>query len=122
MTFLRRRTQRASRGQALVEMAIVLPLLILLLVMTIDFGRVFFGWVGLQNATRIGADRASQTAAAWPTANGPDEELAREQYVSQIEGDLRSVNCTPDSPIPDPVITDYDGDGDPYEFGDLVTV
>ena len=49
------------RGQAMVEFALVLPLLVLLLVMAIDFGRVFFGWVALQNATRIAADYAAGT-------------------------------------------------------------
>ena len=49
------------RGQALVEFALVLPLLALLLVMALDFGRVFFGWVALQNAARIGANYAGHT-------------------------------------------------------------
>jgi hypothetical protein len=103
-------------------MAIVLPLLVLLLVMTVDFGRVMFGWVALQNAARIGADRASQTAAAWPAANGPDEEHARDEYESQITNDLAAANCTPQSPLPDPTFTDFDGNGDVYDYGDLVTV
>ena len=37
----------------------MLPILALLLVMAVDFGRVFFGWVALQNAARIGADYAA---------------------------------------------------------------
>ena len=49
----------------MVESALVLPILALLLVMAIDFGRVFFGWVALQNAARIGADFAAQTPDAW---------------------------------------------------------
>lgn len=117
-----RRDPKSSRGQALVEMAVVLPLLVLMLVMTLDFGRVFFGWVALQNATRIGADRASQTAAAWPTANGNDEVIARDEYESQITNDLIAANCTPASPLPDPTFTDYDGNDEVYDFGDLVTV
>lgn len=106
----------------MVEFALILPILALLLVMTVDFGRVFFGWVALQNATRIGADRASQTAAAWPTASGPDEELAREEYESFITNDLVAANCNPQSPLPNPTLTDYDGNGNVYDFGDLATV
>ena len=49
-----------SRGQALVEFALVLPVLALLLVLAIDFGRVFFGWVSVTNAARIGANYAGQ--------------------------------------------------------------
>ena len=39
------------RGQALVEMAIILPVLVLLLLLAVDFGRVFFGWIALNNAS-----------------------------------------------------------------------
>jgi Flp pilus assembly protein TadG len=53
--------RRVSRGQALVEFALVLPVLALLLVVAIDFGRVFFGWVSLTNAARIGANYAGYT-------------------------------------------------------------
>jgi Flp pilus assembly protein TadG len=44
-----------ARGQALVELAIVLPILVLLLVIAIDFGRVFQTVVGVTNAAREGA-------------------------------------------------------------------
>ena len=47
------------RGQALVEFALILPLLVLLLLLAIDFGRVFFGWVALNNAARIAANEAA---------------------------------------------------------------
>ena len=33
----------------MVEFALIMPLLVLLLVMAIDFGRVFFGWVALDD-------------------------------------------------------------------------
>ncbi|MGH2463352.1 MAG: TadE/TadG family type IV pilus assembly protein, partial [Candidatus Limnocylindria bacterium] len=51
---LLRRLPRPTRGQGLVEFAIILPFLMLVLLMAVDFGRVFFGWVGLANASRIG--------------------------------------------------------------------
>lgn len=38
------------RGQALVETAMILPLLVLLLLLGIDFGRVFFDSIELRNA------------------------------------------------------------------------
>ena len=53
--FRRHREQR-TRGQALVEMAVMLPILLLLLLLAIDVGRVFFGWVALNNAARIAAN------------------------------------------------------------------
>ena len=47
----RRRSDRAAfRGQALVETALILPIIILLLLMGIDLGRVFFTSIDLRNA------------------------------------------------------------------------
>jgi len=67
MRFFRRSLDRPpSRGQALVEFAIVLPLLAVLLVMAIDFGRVFFTYIALENAAReaaaYGAVQPDQTS------------------------------------------------------------
>ncbi|CAN5198787.1 hypothetical protein BH23CHL9_BH23CHL9_04030 [soil metagenome] len=50
---------RTTRGQGLVELALILPLLLLLLLGAIDFGRVFFGWVAVTNASRVGANYAA---------------------------------------------------------------
>ena len=110
----------------MVEFAIILPLLALLLVMAVDFGRVFFGWIALQNATRIAADTASQRANAWPSADGNLEIEWRDDYETFITQDLQAANCSFPTPHPDPVFTnanagDPDDTGD-HDFGDLVTV
>ena len=54
-------TRRPSRwsGQSVVEFAIVLPLFMLILLITIDFGRMFFSYVALNNAAREGAAYAA---------------------------------------------------------------
>ena len=44
-----------SRGQSIVELALALPLLLLLLLGTIDIGRVFFDYIQLRSAVREGA-------------------------------------------------------------------
>lgn len=44
-----------SRGQALVELALILPILLLILLAAIDFGRVLFSWIEVTNAAREGA-------------------------------------------------------------------
>ena len=51
---IRRRTH-ARRGQGIVELAISMPLLLLLLLGTIDIGRVFYDYIQLRNAVREGA-------------------------------------------------------------------
>lgn len=108
------------RGQAIVEMAIILPLLVLLLVMALDAGRLFFGWVALQNASRIGADYAASHADAWEGLPAPLQ-YQRDNYALLVSGDLQSLGCQGD-PVPTP---DFDPDGDGnegYADGDLVRV
>lgn len=113
-----------SRGQAMVEFAILLPLLALLLVMAIDFGRVFFGWVALQNTARIGADWAAVTALSWPSTGDPGSVQNREDYQTFMMNDLESSNCEYATPLPPPTFADGDDppDGENHEWGDLATV
>ena len=59
--FQRRRRQPRSRGQSLVEFAIILPIMLLFLAAVIDLGRVFYATITLNNAAREGAFQAAQT-------------------------------------------------------------
>src|SRR5688500_8375066 len=122
--FRRRPGQSVSRGQALVETALVLPLLALLMVMALDFGRVFFGWVALQNAARIGADFAAQTPEAWDGLPASEDDN-RDRYVEIVEADLEAINCdVAGGVVPDPTFENGPA-GDPadvYEDGDYAIV
>ena len=96
---------RHPRGQAMIELAIVLPLMALLLVMAVDFGRVFFGWVGLHSAARIAADFAAQ----YPDADWADPDHPRVlEYIARIEADAAAINCDLDDPLPLPTFPDRD--------------
>jgi len=58
--FLRGTAQRPARarrrsGVAVVELAVLLPLLVLLFLLTIDFARIFYFSVSLTNCARAGA-------------------------------------------------------------------
>src|SRR5262245_19497151 len=55
MTSQRMRWRRDDRGTALIEMAFTLPVLLLISVGIIDFGRAFQTWQILTNAAREGA-------------------------------------------------------------------
>ncbi len=59
-----RQRARRGRGQSLVEFALVLPVVILVVLMALDFGRVFMGWVGVNSMARVGAHYASGFSAA----------------------------------------------------------
>lgn len=45
----------------MVELALALPVLILLLLVAADFGRLFYVWIAVNNAARAGAQYGSQT-------------------------------------------------------------
>ena len=50
-----RRGGEHERGQALVEFAMVMPIMLLLLFALVDFGRAFYSWLLITNAAREGA-------------------------------------------------------------------
>jgi Flp pilus assembly protein TadG len=60
----RRADGQKSKGQSLVELALLAPVLLLMVLGTIDFGRSFFAFVSVTNAARNGADYASTDVAS----------------------------------------------------------
>lgn len=60
---------RSRAGSALVELALVLPMLLLILVGAMDFGRVFYMSMTLTNAARAGAQFGAQDPTAAMAAN-----------------------------------------------------
>ena len=57
------RLRRSERGGAMVELAVVLPVLILLAIGVMDYGRVFFTSITVANAARAGAEWGAQNQA-----------------------------------------------------------
>jgi len=68
----------SRRGAAVVELAVLLPLLVLLFIGTVDFGRIFYFSLTLQNAARAGALYASdpETQHESPFASVQEAALA----------------------------------------------
>lgn len=52
-----------SPGQALAELAIIAPVLLLLMLVAVDFGRLFYTYIQLNNAAREGAAYAAGAVA-----------------------------------------------------------
>src|SRR6266536_107175 len=52
------RRRRAGSGQALIEFALVLPLLFLLIILVVNVGSMMYAWVTVSNAARAGAQYA----------------------------------------------------------------
>lgn len=87
-----------GRGQSLVEFAITLPIVLLMVLFGIDFGRVYLGWVTLNNAVREAANFAAYNPTGWsPRNNGVVTE-----YERLIATEAAAINCTLPAPIPDP--------------------
>ncbi len=89
-----RRTRSTTAGQSFVEFALVLPFLALVLLLVADFGRVYMGWVQLNNAARVAANYAGQ----YPTASfGPGS-----TYATLTTNDAAGSDCplptTPPAP------------------------
>ena len=84
----------------MVEFALVLPLLVLVLLLAIDLGRVFFGWVSITNASRVGANYAAIYPDAW---EGSGNAARQADYLTLVTDNI--TGCTPQA-IPDPVFTD----------------
>src|SRR5215469_11492560 len=57
-------------GQSMAELALALPVLIVLLLAAADFGRLFYVWIGVTSAARAGAQYGSQTVARAADTNG----------------------------------------------------
>ena len=72
------RVAHCRRGAAVVELAVLLPLLILLFVIAVDFSRAYFFSLTLQNCARAGAMYASDPVVAResPYANVTEAALA----------------------------------------------
>lgn len=98
-----RRPHRFSRhGQSVVEFAIVLPLVLLIVLSAVDFGRAFYSWVALNNATRIGADYAAAHPYAWDGIPSPTDAIQIAEYQARIQRELGNIPCT--HPVPGPPV------------------
>ena len=106
-----------SRGQSIVELALVLPVLLLLVLIGLDFGRAYLGWVVLNNAARVGADYAALHPAAWGTPGDPVRRGTYEALVRDARADAGGTlaGCD-DATVPAPVFASG------VELGDVAEV
>jgi TadE-like protein len=83
----------AERSQSLVEFALVAPILILLLFGIIDFGRVIYTYITINQAVNEGARTAIRDSPQLPT-NGDVESAVKVHAV-----DVSLANPCPNGPI-----------------------
>ena len=97
---------RGQRGQALIEFAFVLPLIIVFLFSIVDFGIAIDRRIVLQHAVREGARKAAVTS---------DMTAIVDTTVDQSQGLLESADVSV-------CYEDTDGNGNPGDSGDNVRV
>jgi PKD repeat protein/Flp pilus assembly protein TadG len=113
-----------TRGQSLVEFALTLPVLLMLTLIALDFGRVYLGYINVQNMARIAANFAANNPDAWSAT--PDA-TRQTQYRNQILADASATNCRLPKAggvpvLPDPTFSDANGDGTTTDLGDRARV
>lgn len=97
------RDRISSRGQSLVEFAIFIPVLVTILLLAVDVGRIYLGSISLSNIARIGANFAAQNPDAW---QGSGNATVQARYRTLMAKDATGIDCTLDSPLPDPTFPD----------------
>jgi PKD repeat protein len=120
-------SRRRISGQSLVEFALVLPIMLLLVLIVLDFGRVYLGYINLQNEARIAANFAANNPDSWTaplTAKAVADQAA---YRNKILNDVKATNCALPvvagvTTVPTPVFTDQGGNGKTNDLGDTVSV
>ena len=91
------RTRRKSRGQSVVELALVLPLMVLLLALAADFGRAFTAYIQIGSAAREGAAFGMQSPdAASNQAGMRAAVLAESPTVWGVEPEVAFPSCSDD--------------------------
>ena len=91
----------------------MLPFLLLTLLVALDFGRVFLGWVSLNNSARIAANYAAENPDAWNALNPNTGEQA--PYDSLVRQDASGINCALPSTLPAPSFPDGTSIGEPAQ-------
>lgn len=95
--FIGKNANSTERGQALIEYALMVPLLLLFVVSTVNFGGLLYSWVTVANAARVGAQSAGMGAAY---LSYPSTSLSAIQTLIQNE-----TSALPHSSSTNPVVT-----------------
>ena len=86
-------------GQSLAEFALTVPLALLMVLFGLDFGRVFLGWVALNQAAREAANYAAMNPTAWTL---PYNLAVQAEYARLVTTEASNINCTLETPVSRP--------------------
>ncbi len=96
---MRKNVQRGGneQGQSLVEMAVIVPFLLILLVAVLELSQAFVVYIGLVNSTREGAAYASLYPEVKDCANPPEDDTSSisdkcVSYSERIKAEIVVLN------------------------------
>jgi len=78
--------RRRQAGQAAVECALALPVLLLLIVNTVNFGTYLFAWISVANAARTGAQYATTGGVSLGGGGSPSAATVQTMVVNDLKG------------------------------------
>lgn len=105
-----RRLHHGERGQSLVEMAMVMPLLLLLALGTADLGLAFRTYIALTNAAREGA--------RWISTHPENPSAA----MARIRAEAGRIGLSPDATDDTRITVVFEPDRTSYAAGEDVTI
>jgi Flp pilus assembly protein TadG len=87
--------RRKGRGQALLEFALVAPIMLTFLGASLDLARVFQAWITLQSSTRDAAEYAASAAIDAATAQSGARRIVctETQYLSGFQAGATVAEC-----------------------------
>lgn len=95
MLHLRRARRHQSRGQTIVELALILPVMLLLLSTASDLGRMFHSRIVIANAARAGALEAARNPTSYVADAACDAQVNRIMCAVVAESTGSLLNVTP---------------------------
>ncbi|HJW23019.1 MAG TPA: TadE family protein, partial [Candidatus Limnocylindrales bacterium] len=107
-----RRGRPGRNGQSLVEFALALPVVLLMVLFGLDFGRVFLGWITLNNAVREAANFAALNPDGWAGTGIP---TVQAEYQRLINTESAQINCTLPATLPSPTFPSGTDIGSPAQ-------
>lgn len=91
---LRRHRATRSRGQSLVEFALILPVFMLFFATTLDLGRLALAQLSLSNAAREGAFQASKTPSSFDNTQACPSDGKSNLVVCRVQLEAKSSGVT----------------------------
>jgi hypothetical protein len=117
------RTRSKSKGQSLVELGLILPMVVMMLALSADFSRAFSAYIAISSGAREGAAYGMQSVqASQDTAGMRAAVLAESSTIWGVEPQVSFPGCSDGFSRPDGVGYDCVAVRVTYNFSPLITI